>query len=404
MRQNEMGNNKIDNNKIIARIDLQGVLILSSETGQIFETDPLIQSLNGQGLLAQKIGVVWVPSQSVLLTSVFVPGKRKTDWAAALPFALEEALSEPIENFHIVALNRSAQGVVSAGLVEHTLMQKWIQLLENHGLEHAALVADCFSVPLYQADEVQASPQWSLYSDDNLCIVRTDQYAGFASTPEWLEEIRLLIGQGETQKLPVLHTVSQLSDSSIQSLKTVSALNLRTGDYTSQSRGFSGLQRWKWHLSVLFLILLSFLGQTLIETQRLQTQATQYKAETETLFKTLFPEVKRVINIRLQTKSKLNQGDAFVQVGPSQLINEIESAFKLFPVVKIQKIQWTQKYSSGQNSRAGRLTIAVESLNTQALEDLDARLQLDKVSGQVSLQIKNVTPKLVEGVFYVDAN
>lgn len=400
-----MGDNKIDNNKIIARIDLQGALILSSKTGQIFETDPLIQSLNMQGNLAQKIAVVWVPSQSVLFMSVFVPGKRKADWTAALPFALEESLSEPIEHFHIVALNRSAQGVVSAGLVEHGLIQKWIQLLENHGLGHAALVADCFSVPLYQADEVQESPVWNVYSNEDSRIVRTDQYAGFASTPEWLEEIRLLSGQeDQAHKLPVLHTVNQLSDSSVQSLKAVSALNLRTGDYASQSQGFSGLRRWKWHLSILFLILLSFLGQTVVETQRLQAQAAQYKAETEILFKTLFPEVKRVINIRLQTKSKLNQGDRLVHVGPSQLIKEIESAFKLFPVVKIQKIHWSQKHSSRQNGSAGRLTIAVESLNTQALEALDTRLQLDKVSGQVSLQIKNVTPALVEGVFYVDAN
>ncbi len=402
MRQNESMDNM--NNKIVAKIDLHGALILSSEDGQTFDTDSLIQSLKSKGILSQTIAVVWVPTQLVLLTAVFVPGKRRADWFAALPFSLEESLSQPVEDFHIVALNRSAQGSVSAGLVEHALMQKWIQVLEEHGLEHAALMADCFSIPLADKGTLQDKAVWNVYACDNLRLVRTDAYSGFAGATEWLEEVRGLTGQGKESQLPELHEITQQLDSSIQTLKMLSAHNLRTDDYVSVSEGYSILQRWKWHVTILLLILLSFLAHTSIETQRLQNQVSSYQAETETLFKRLFPDVKKIINIRVQTKNRINQTDHSVTIGPSQLMHELENGFKLFPAVKIQKMQWNKKNSSDKGSQSGRLTIFVESLKTQELEGLNTRLQSDKVSGKISLQVKNVTPTLVEGVFYVDAN
>ena len=392
------------NNKIVAKIDFNGTLILSSEDGQVFETDSLIQSLKTQGVLSQTIEVVWVPTQLVLLMSVFVPGKRRADWLAALPFALEESLSEPVENFHIVALNRSEQGNVSAALVEHALMQKWTKVLEDNGLEHAALVADCFSVPIAHKDTLQDKISWNVYANDKLRIVRKDQYSGFASSPEWLEEICALTAQGKESQLPELHEITQPYDSSSQTLKMLSGYSLRTGEYVSVSEGYSVLQRWQWHLVILFLILVSFLTHTSLETQRLQTQVDSYQAATETLFKHLFPEVNKIINIRVQTKNKINQTDHSIAVGPSQLMHEVEGGFKLFPAVKIQKIQWNQKNSSSKGTQSGRLTIFVESLNTQDLEDLNTRLNSDKVTGEISLQVKNVTSALVEGVFYVDAN
>lgn len=392
------------NSKIVAKIDLHGSLILSSEDGQAFEADSLIQSLKAQGILNQTIGIVWVPTQQVLLMSVFVPGKRRADWLAALPFALEESLSEPIEHFHIVALNRSAQGTVSAALVEHALMQKWTKVLEDHGLGHAALVADCFSIPIAHKNALQDKVVWNVYANDKLRIVRKDQYSGFAGSPEWLQEILALTGQGKESQLPELHEISQQYDSSRQTLGMLSGYNLRTDDYVSLSEGYSILQRWQWHLVILFLILLTFLAQTSLETKRLQTQVDNYQAATETLFKHLFPEVNRIINIRVQTKNRINQTDHSVSVGPSQLIHEVENGFKMFPAVKIQKIQWNQNNSSAKGSHSGRLTIFVESLKTQDLEDLNTHLKSDKVSGKISLQVKNVTPALVEGVFYVDAN
>jgi len=405
VRQNE-NIDKMDNvnSKIIAKIDLHGTLMLSSEDGQTFEADSLIQSLKAQGILNQTIGVVWVPTQLVLLMSVFVPGKRRADWLAALPFTLEESLSEPIENFHIVALNRSAQGNVSAALVEHVLMQKWIKVLKDHDLEYAALVADCFSVPIVHKNAPQDKVAWNIYANDKLRIVRKDQYSGFAGSPEWLQEILALTGQGIESQLPELHEISQQYDSSRQTLSMLSGYNLRTDDYVSLSEGYSILQRWQWHLVVLFLILLSFLTQTSLETKRLQIQEDKYQSATETLFKHLFPEVNRIINIRVQTKNRINQTDYSIAVGPSQLIHEVENGFKLFPAVKIQKIQWNQNNSSSKGSQSGRLTIFVESLNTQDLEDLNTRLKSDEVTGKISLQVKNVTSALVEGVFYVDAN
>ena len=405
MRQNESMDNMANvNNKIVAKIDLQGALILSSEDGQPFETDSLIQSLKAQGILNETIAVIWVPTQFVLLTSVFVPGKRRADWLAALPYSLEESLSEPVENFHIVALNRSKQSQVSAALVEHALMQKWIQLLENYGLEHAALIADCFSVPVAHKDTLQDKDSWNVYSSDTLRIVRKDQYSGFASTVEWLQEIRMLTGHGDEGQLPELHEITHQSDSSSETLKMLSVYNLRTNGYISVSAGYSILQRWKWHLVVLFLIVVSFLAYTAIETHRIQSQVRSYQAETETLFKRLFPDVKKIINIRVQTKNRINQAGHAFAIGPSQLISEVESAFKLFPGVKIQKIQWNQKNTNNKAPQSGRLAIFVESLKTKDLEDLNTRLKSDKISGQVSLQVKNVTPALVEGVFYVDAN
>ncbi|MEA3405621.1 MAG: type II secretion system protein GspL, partial [Pseudomonadota bacterium] len=141
------------------KFDLAGKLWLKLNNADWQEAAFVLQSQSDESAIKKamtKVKVVWVPTEQVSLMQQFVPGKRKQDWMTALPFALEESLSEPVEGLHFVALNRDAEGLVSVAIVSKERMQDWVDQLQSFGLAHALLVADCFQVTVSQKASEEA--------------------------------------------------------------------------------------------------------------------------------------------------------------------------------------------------------------------------------------------------------
>ena len=134
-------------NRLVAYMDLQGELHLESVDGDELDAKVVISQLKQQNRLQKELAIVWVPTQQVLMTEVDVPGKRKAHWMAALPYALEETLTESVDDYHIVVLNRDEQNQVCAAVASLKIMDQWQQILSDLGLTHAYLVPDCFRLP-----------------------------------------------------------------------------------------------------------------------------------------------------------------------------------------------------------------------------------------------------------------
>lgn len=338
---------------------------------------------------------VWVPTQQVLLTSVTVPGKRAADWMQALPYMLEESLAQPIEQLHFAVLHREKSGA-QAGLthvavVEKTLMQQWVDELKAHGLTQAALVPDCFQVP-WTPNEASDSPDEQAWyflpaSEGDWVWVRTGRYDGLACDEAWMQQLY------ETRRAqrPGLQLVEV--DATTPNEEKGSAFSLRQGAYQASSEANPVWQRWRWPVVTAVLIVLLMMGQSLSETARFQTQAEQTKAQTLALFKTLFPDVKRVVNIRAQTKTRLaGQTSGSSEQGPMARLADIEKW--VLPMVQAKtltllEVQWRQN----------QWQMKVSAKQSQLLQDLAD--QLGKQGMKTEFKIERLAPDLAEGVIYV---
>ncbi|HEV7227320.1 type II secretion system protein GspL [Brevundimonas sp.] len=133
-----------------------------------------------------------VPSERVLIRVVDLPFPSRAKRAAAAPFALEDAIAEPLGEVHVALGTEVAPGRHLCAVVRHALMREWVASAEAVGMADAVLMPDAMAVPLPPAGA------WRLVVADGRALVRTDDGAGFAV------EIGLLPALWEAADRPTL--------------------------------------------------------------------------------------------------------------------------------------------------------------------------------------------------------
>ncbi|PLA75572.1 hypothetical protein CYQ88_00990 [Hydrogenovibrio sp. SC-1] len=336
-----------------------------------------------------QIDVVWVPTQQVLLTGVVVPGKRKSDWLRALPYALEESISQPLDEVFIAVLNRETsgeqQGLTSVAVVDQLLMKNWIEALQAAGLSNAQLVADCFQCGWETESGMNHQDQQACYLEtESGYLIRTGQWGGMALPKSWasLPQFEPLVGQlGEPRSL---------------SLTEIKAFGLRQGRFQPQSQ-VSRLGRYGRNLGILSVLVLTlWVAQNWLLASQYDTERQQLASATEQLFKQMFPNVTRIVNIKAQTQTALaRQQQPTALIGPAALALLIESPFQRAKQVKIEQFKW-------QNNR---LLLLLKSQDSNALQQLKQQLinQLQN-KAKVTLNIKKMQPNDIAAEMVIDVS
>ncbi len=117
---------------------------------------------------------VLVPSEDVLTLAVDLPFATRRQREAALPFAVEEAVAEPLAALHCALGMELSPRRHLAGMVRHARMRSWLAMLATADLDPAVVVPDALTLP------VPTAGGWTVRTDDGRALVRTDQGTGFA--------------------------------------------------------------------------------------------------------------------------------------------------------------------------------------------------------------------------------
>ena len=91
--------------------------------------------------------VVLAPSTQILLAEPELPPGGGTKLARAVPFALEEQLTEDVDQLSFAIGHRRASGATPVAVVSRSVMQGWIADLSAAGLEPFAIYADISLMP-----------------------------------------------------------------------------------------------------------------------------------------------------------------------------------------------------------------------------------------------------------------
>jgi general secretion pathway protein L len=130
----------------------------------------------GRLIIAEPGGpaTILVPSEQVRVLAVDLPLASRAKRLDALPFAIEEAIAEPPESVHLALGAEVSPRRYLAGAVRHEAMAAWIDMAEEAGLGHAAMVPDALALP--RPDE----GEWAVELGDARAMVRAGDGTGFA--------------------------------------------------------------------------------------------------------------------------------------------------------------------------------------------------------------------------------
>lgn len=129
----------------------------------------------GRPIIAEPGGpaTLLVPSESVLLLVADLPLGTHAKRLAALPFAIEDRIADPIDAVHVALGSEIAPKRYLVAVVRHARMREWIEIADTAGLAHAAMVPDALALAV--PDE-----GWTAEAGEGRMLVRSADGSGFA--------------------------------------------------------------------------------------------------------------------------------------------------------------------------------------------------------------------------------
>ncbi|MEN2506653.1 type II secretion system protein GspL [Stutzerimonas stutzeri] len=303
-----------------------------------------------------------LPAEVCSAVAVNLP-TRKARWISqALAYAVEELLAENVDDLHLThgdALDDGRRRVIA---VRRQLLADWLADLQAQGLTIVAIHVDADLLP---RDGTQ------------LMVIGTRALLGGAQEARLafdLQQWPHLAGQcpsprhghGTPDEAPPLLDDYQPVDDPFRFLAAgrAAALNLAQGDFAVKAAG-SGLGRWKPALVVLALVLAVQLIFNLVQAWSLERQAERYAQSSRALYGELFPEDRRIVNLRAQFDEHIGQRAG----GPSgfmRLLDEVALAMTEGVAVTVSQLDY--------NQARGDLALQVRASDFATLEQLRQRL------------------------------
>ena len=231
------------------------------------------------------VSTVLVPSEHVLLMTVDLPLPNRRARLAALPFAVEDRLADPVGKLHLALGSELGARRHLAGAVRHSLMADWVARLSD--LPHARLVPDCLALPVPDAGG------WTVQARDGRALVRTADAAGFAAPLASLPALWAAAGRPAVTSLgdplpPELPAVdAEVELEPLTDRLLVPDLDLRQGPYAAPSRRMNPV-----FLKVAAVLALATLAHAVVaiaDTLALQGIAEDRRAEAQALVQQYAP-------------------------------------------------------------------------------------------------------------------
>lgn len=269
-----------------------------------------------------------LPASWVLLVELDLPIKNSAQLRQALPFALEDKLADDVENHHLVWLRQANQRLAVAA-VDKARLTDCLQTLLQAGIEPQAIYPEALCLP-YRPEAC------SVLIEGDSGMLRYGQWQGggidLTGLPLLLQALR---GQGlEWQNLMIWGDVDsialadqqawqvqpQASVDPLQLLATqidqVVGMNLLTGEFAPQ-RTDEGLplKRWLPALAIVLLALVLQLAAQYRANRSLREQSQQLDQQTQALFQQTFPDIKRIVNVRVQAEQRWQELQKQTQAG-----------------------------------------------------------------------------------------
>ncbi len=205
--------------------------------------------------------ILLIPTEDVGLHHVDLPSASHKQLSKAIPFALEDAIAEDIDELHFSFHRESADKDINVAAISEQRLQQWLDQIEDKGIKPHFILPDVFMLPI----AVNTS---ALSIFENRALYRQDTFSGSSFSSDLLpillpsffmdkadgeteEEQTLRVDKPDTLTLDIPEHIALQADSSLHntchsSLLSALPLNLLNNfGNTGQTALLEQLSRWK---------------------------------------------------------------------------------------------------------------------------------------------------------------
>jgi len=353
-------------------------------------SDGLSETLAFEDVQMQ-LGSNWVlvlPVEAVVSCAVNLP-TRKARWLRqALPFAVEELLAEDVDLMHLALGEQLTDGRHRVFAVRRSWLAGWMSLCSTMP---QAIVVDADLLPGSGTALLWLHGRWILGGEN---VARMALQA-----PDWPQLSPLCVVPQtawcthQYEALQPVDEVTPVSDSFIWLAQQPVRNNLAQGEFALQ-RGGAQWRRWRPAVGLLSMWLILQWGFNLAQSWYLQHQADEYATASAALYRELFPEDIKLINLRAQFDQHLQ---AVAGSGQASFLDLLALVSGAMADVEGGQVQISQVDFS---EARGDLALQVQAPGFAELERLRERLQesgLVVQLGSASREGSGVSARVVVG-------
>jgi len=119
------------------------------------------------------IGVA--PADTTPFHQVVVPTKKRSTLLAAVPYALEDSLSEDIDQLHFTVMDWVPGGSAQVAVISRIVLQRWLDTFDSAGVKLDAIIPELTLLPVHpESDATLVQQPGSRY------IIKTSPYSSFS--------------------------------------------------------------------------------------------------------------------------------------------------------------------------------------------------------------------------------
>jgi len=334
--------------------------------------------------------VVLAPGIDCLLTHATVPGRNRQKLLRAVPYALEDQLIEDVENLHFSLGPALPGGGYPVAVIATRHIDAILETCRSAGLDVYQIIPDLLAVPCV-GDAV------CVVIEDDMALVRTGPYSGFAVETENLGVLLARLPQAEDTPARTLSImmpagavmpdlgehvsgaeIARYEDSVLMLLARGTGapfIDLLQGPY-SRSQEWGKLWRpWRATAALLLAGVLISNIVTGVDYFRLRGEQDALNERMQAIFMEAFPGTKRIVDPRVQMQQQLDHLQRQAGSGARFLGLLARSANILRTAQDIE--------ISGASYRAGRLDVDLTAANLQVLDQLKQSLSASGLSVEI---------------------
>jgi general secretion pathway protein L len=269
---------------------------------------------------------VLVPSCDVTMKTVPLPGKFNRQLQTALPFMLEDDLTQDVDDLFFAVGDKTTVGdkpAIEVAIVARQLMTDWLSWLKAAQLHAVAIIPDALCLPLPNegcTTGIELNNQWLVrsgnWSCDNIDSVWFDDYLKLSANhfdlgqDERSEEVFAFITHSpclvEADNLTVSEGSAELPLKLLANSLKTTGFNLLQGDFIVKKESSQSWQTWKYAAVICGVAIVMQLAYRGTVAWQLSSELAVQKAAFIQQFKKAYPgDRTRVQFIEKQIKQRL---------------------------------------------------------------------------------------------------
>lgn len=330
-----------------------------------------------------------LPVEAVTACALQLPTQKARWLRQALPFAVEELLAEDVEQMHLALGEQLADGRHRVYALRADWLRQCLALCAAQPPQ--AIRVDADLLPRQGSQLLWLESRWLLGGEAPLRLaLQAESWPALAPRCPAPHIASAPAEQALPEPVDEVHLLQQPQQWLV---RQGAGVDLAQGEFALHQAG-DGWRRWRPLAGVLALCLLLQWGFNLVQGWYLQRQADQYALASEALYRELFPEDRKLVNLRAQLDQHL--ADA-AGSGDSPLLGLLGEVARALPAGGAARVQVNQlDYSA---SRAD-LALQLQAPDFAELESLRERLEqagLEVQMGSASREADGVSARLVIG-------